>query len=319
METCDSPEDPRSPLVVIFVVIIIGLECIIGITTNGFIVAASVAQWVQNKVVHLSGRILIFLSLSRIALQSIMMLDIILSSIFPQFYMQDVVYDAFKISFMFLNYCSLWFAAWLSFFYFVKISDFSHPLFLKLKWKIPRWMPWLLWLSVFKSLGFSVFFCTDIYAISCSNTSVPCFNSTEKDFVEASMIILVLFYNLGILFPLSMFILAATLLIISLRRHTLHMQGQASGSRDPSTQAHRKAIASISYFLILYVFNAFSLFLYTYNITDTHSVRTILCKIIMAAYPAGHSILQILDNSSLRRSWKQFLHRAHLHLAGQSL
>ncbi|KAM6201829.1 LOW QUALITY PROTEIN: taste receptor type 2 member 39-like [Rhynchocyon petersi] len=247
-----------------------------------------------------------------------MMLEILLSSTFPHLYNQDVVHDTFKISFMFLNYCSLWFAAWLSFFYFVKISDFSYPLLLKLKWKISGWMPWLLWLSVLKSLAFSAFFCMDIYTGCCRNSSIPSSDSIEKKhFTKTGMVTRALLCNLGILLPFSVFILAATLLIVSLKRHTLHMKSKATGSGDPSMQTHKEAIKSISYFLILYIFNAISLFICMSDVT--HSAWTILCKIVMVAYPAGHSALQILGNFNLRRGWKQLRYQAHLYLSGQTL
>ncbi|XP_057589279.1 taste receptor type 2 member 39 [Hippopotamus amphibius kiboko] len=306
-ETCNLSENQLSPSHIVLLLIIIGTECVLGITANGFIVAIHTAEWIHNKAISTSGKILLFLSGSRIAQQSFTMLELTFSSTFPHFYNEEIVYDTFKGSFMFLNYCSLWFAAWLSFFYFVKIANFSYSLFLKLKWRISGLMPWLLWLSVFASLGQSVFFFKNTYTVHCNNPfSTHSFNSTKKgDFAETYVINLVLFFNMGVFVPLIMFILAATLLIISLRRHTLHMESNATGSRDPSMESHMGAIKATSYFLILYIFNAVILFLYMSNIFGTNSFWNILCKIIIAAYPAGHSILLIQNNPGLRRDWKR--------------
>nr|ANV20992.1 bitter taste receptor T2R39 [Nyctereutes procyonoides] len=319
METCNPPENELSPFGILSILTITGTECIVGIIANGFIMAINAAEWIKNKTVSTSGRVLFFLSASRIALQSFTMLEITFSSTSPRFYNEDVMYDTFKVSFMFLNHCSLWFAAWLSFFYFVKIADFSHPLFLKLKWRISRLMPWLLWLSVFISLGYSMLLSNDIYTVYCNNSSIPSSNSTKKKyFTKTNVVNLVLLYNLGIFIPLIMFILSATLLIISLKRHTLHMESNATGCRDPSMEAHIGAIRATSYFLILFIFNSVALFLYMSNIFDINSSWNILCKFIMAAYPAGHSILLIQDNPGLRRAWKRLQPQVHFYLKEQT-
>ncbi|XP_053464712.1 taste receptor type 2 member 39 [Nycticebus coucang] len=300
-------EEELSPFLIFLLLTIIGTECLIGIIANGFITAINTAEWVQNKAVSTSGRILFSLSVSRIALQSFMMVEITLSSVSLSFYYEDGVYDGFKVSFMFLNFCSLWFAAWLSFFYFVKTANFSYALFLKLKWRISGLMPWFLWLSVFISFSYSMLFCKNIYTVYWNNSfPIPSSNSTKKKyFSETNVVNLAYLYNLGMLFPLIMFILAATLLILSLKRHTIQMGNNATGSRDPSMGAHMGAIRATSHFLILYIFNAVALFLYISNIFDTYSFWNILCKIIIAAYPAGHSVLLIQDNPGLRRARKQ--------------
>uniref|UniRef100_A0A2R8ND27 Taste receptor type 2 n=2 Tax=Callithrix jacchus TaxID=9483 RepID=A0A2R8ND27_CALJA len=311
---CDPPESGLSPFLITLLLAVLLAEYLIGIIANGFITAIHAAEWVQNKAVSTSGRILVFLCISRIALQSFMMLEITISSNSLSFYYEDAVYYTFKISFIFLNFCTLWFAAWLRFFYFVKIANFSYPLFLKLRWKISGLMPWLLWLSVFTSFSHSMF-CINICTMYCNNSfPIHSFNSTKKKyFSETNVVSLAFFYNLGIVVPLIMFILAATLLILSLKRHTLHMGSNATGSRDPSMEAHMGAIKATSYFLILYIFNAVALFIYLSNIFDIYSLWNILWQIIMAAYPGSHSILLIQDNPGLRRAWKWLQLRLHLY------
>ena len=208
---------------------------------------------------------------------------------------------------MFLNYCSLWFSAWLSFFYFKKTTDFSCSLFLKLKWRITGLMLWLLWLSALTSLGYSMLLSNGFYTVFCnSSVPVPFSNSTKKKyFTETNVVNLALLYNLGVFISLVMFILAATLLILSLKGHTLCMESNATGSGDPSMEAHVGAIRATSYFLILYIFNTGALFLSMSHVFNDNSSWNILCKIITAAYPAGHSVLLILDNPGLRRAWKR--------------
>ncbi|KAM9216340.1 LOW QUALITY PROTEIN: taste receptor type 2 member 39-like [Dugong dugon] len=318
-KSCNYQENKLSVLL-FFIFTITGTEGLIGIIVNGFILAVNAAE-VRNKEVPTSGKILFFPSISRIALQSIMMIGITLSSVFPCFYNQDVVYGTLKLSYIVLNYYNLSFAAWFSFFCLVKFAGFSNPFFLKLKWRISRWMPWLLWLSVFTSMGYSVLFIKGIFTVCCSNPfSIPSSNSTEKKyFAMTNMVSLVLLYDLGIFLSLFMFTLAASLLIASLERHALHMESNAWGSRDSSMQAHMGAIKAISYFLLLYIFNAVATFLHMPNIFDTNSPWNILCRVIMEAYLSGHSVLLILDNPGLKRACKQLQHRVHFYLEGQPL
>lgn len=319
-EPCSFPENELPAFVIILLLIIIGTECIIGIIANGFIVVINAAIWIQDKAISTSGRILFFLSTSRITLQSFMMLEMIFSSTSSYYYhyYEDTVYDIFRVSFTFFNYCSLWFSAWLSFFYFVKIANFSCPLFLKLKWRISGLMPWLLWLSVLFSLTSSILLGKDIYTKYCNNSfSISSSNFTKKlYFTETNVVNLAFFYNLGILIPLILFILAATLLIVSLKKHTLNMENNANSSWDSRIEAHIRAIKETTYILFLYIFNAVALFLFASNIFANNSFWNILFEIIMAAYPAGDSVLLICDNPGLRRTWKQLYLQIHRYLKG---
>ncbi|XP_051007485.1 taste receptor type 2 member 39-like [Acomys russatus] len=299
----------------ILIFTVVATECTIGIIANGIIMTVNAVSWVQKKAVSINARILLLLSVTRIGLQSIVLIEMTFCILSVSFY-NSVFYDISKVIFVFLNYCTLWFAALLSFFHLVKIANFSYPLFLKLKWRISTLMPWLLRLSVFISFTFTMFFCKNTYTVySNSSRSFTIYNFTTKFYyVETKVVSMAFLFSLGILPPLIMFTTAATLLIVSLNRHTLNMRNCATGYGNPSREAHMQAIKETSCFLFLYISNAAALFLSVSNIVNVSLLWSIVIRIVLPAYPAGHSVLLILNNPGLRRTWKQFQSQIHQYL-----
>ncbi|NXT96997.1 T2R40 protein, partial [Buphagus erythrorhynchus] len=273
--------------------------------------AASSSSCIGSKTWPSYDMIVISLSSSRFILQSWTTLDLLLSIFYePSYYIEHVLLVS-KTIFTVLKYSSLCFGAWLSVFYCIKVASFTQSFFIWLKQRIARLMPWMLLASWLCSFTAAIPFAWDVYSVHDNLTApLPVTNSsamrtTRKD----NLGLLILLCNAGISMPLILCVVSSVLLIQSLWIHTRRMQNNASGFRDPSLEAHMKAIKSVCSLLILYItyFIAFTFLLY--DLFLRFSTPKSIYIAVMAACPTGHSIVVMWSNPKFQelpaRIWHQ--------------
>uniref|UniRef100_A0A8C0EQR5 Taste receptor type 2 n=1 Tax=Bubo bubo TaxID=30461 RepID=A0A8C0EQR5_BUBBB len=292
------------------------IESMAGLLGNGTILAVSSTSCLRSKILSSYDMIMICLSLSRFFLQTWMM-DLFLSLFCEMSYYEENLFVIFKTVFMFLNNSSLWFAAWLSFFYCTKVVCFTQSLFIWLKQRISSLMPWMLITSSFFSFATSLPFAWDIYNVYVNFTApLTMTNSSERRVtMKASLFILILFCNTGIALPLIVFVVSSILLIRSLCIHIRQMQNIATGFRDPSLEP----ILSVFSFLILYVTYFISLVLILSNFFLPLSMGEAMCIAVMAACPARHSMVLIWSNPKFQDLPARILHHTNCHARTRSV
>ncbi|NWY35568.1 T2R40 protein, partial [Pheucticus melanocephalus] len=266
------------------------------------ILAACSLSCIGSKTWPPYDMIMISLSTSRFILQSWVALDFLMSIFYEPFIYTENMFVASKIIFTFLNYSSLWFGAWLSVFYCIKVASFTQSFFIWLKLRIARLVPWMLLTSWLCSFTAAIPFAWDAYSVH-KNTTAPssmtnssAWTTTRKD----SLGLLIYLWNASTALPLTLSVVSSVLLIRSLWIHTRRMQNNASGFRDPSLEAHMKAIKSVCSFFIFYITYFICLLLLYSRVFSPLSDEQSMCIAILAACPTGHTMVLIWSNPKFR-------------------
>uniref|UniRef100_A0A4X2M190 Taste receptor type 2 n=1 Tax=Vombatus ursinus TaxID=29139 RepID=A0A4X2M190_VOMUR len=277
-------------------------EFLLGILLNGFIVLVNCIDWVKSKKLPPCDVILLSLAISRIGLLCTTVWDsyLIVTSInVPnQVRMIDILLALSHGS-------NIWFTTLLSIFYFLKITNFSNPFFLWMKWRIDRMVVMLLMgpLIIYFSITFPMMEKTYHYYGSLFNRGKE--RNVSQEVQESKNIFLMfqILFGLLNLIPFILSTISFSLFAFSLWRHTRQMQLNATGPRDPSTEAHARAMKAVFSFLILFLLYYMS-FLVSYwgNSKDNNKLTSMLGRSIMLLYPFGHSMVLILWNSKLRKA-----------------
>ncbi|XP_055970992.1 taste receptor type 2 member 8-like [Sorex fumeus] len=292
----------------IILTIIMAGESIIGILANGYIGLIFWIDSVKKKKTPSISYILTSLAISRIFLLFIIVVGDIVLILYPDFYENAklvIVFSAFWIS---INYSSLWFATFLNVFYLLKIANFSGPRFLWLKWRIDRATFWILLLGL------------AVCSLSSCLTAIPNYYKDSYGFTEHQRNITEMFHvseikyfnpsvlpNLLAVVPISVSLISFFLLILSLWRHIKQMKLNASGWRDPSTEAHITAMKNVTSFLFLLFMYYGACLLVTYSDILKGKIVSGLGKIIVILYPTGHSLILIIGNSRLKQAFVRIL------------
>ncbi|XP_074046223.1 taste receptor type 2 member 7-like [Macrotis lagotis] len=287
----------------IFFTLITG-EFLLGILVNGFIALVNCIDWIKNKKLSPSDLIVLSLAISRIVFSCVGLWEGYLIAVSIGVPIKDKIRIT-DILMVLIHNSNIWFTTLLSIFFFLKITNFSHPLFLWMKWRIDR--------MVFKFLvgPLIISFCISFTVMERMYYHYGNIVSREKESnvsqeIQMSKNMLLMFHILFGLVSLIPFILSAislSLFILSLWRHNQQMQLNATGSRDPSAVAHvraMKAVSSLLIFLLLYYIGFY--FNYWSHTKPQSKLSFMLSILIMLLYPFGHSLILILWNSKLRKA-----------------
>nr|BAM38383.1 taste receptor, type 2, member 60 [Pan troglodytes] len=287
----------------IILVTILLLLRLVAIAGNGFITAALGVEWVLRRMLLPCDKLLVSLGASHFCLQSVVMGKTIYVFLYPMAFPYNPVLQFLAFQWDFLNAATLWFSTWLSVFYCVKIATFTHPVFFWLKHKLSGWLPWM----VFSYVGLSsfttiLFFIGNhrMYQNYLKNHLQP-WNVTGnsiRSYCEK-------FY----LFPLKMitwtmpaavFFICMILLITSLGRHMKKALLTTSGFREPSVQAHIKALLALLSFAMLFISYFLSLVFSAAGIFPPLDFKFWVWESVIYLCAAVHPIILLFSNCRLR-------------------
>ncbi|XP_069057675.1 taste receptor type 2 member 40-like [Pleurodeles waltl] len=287
---------------------------LMGTTSNVFMAAVIAGQWTGSG--HLPPpRNLLLLALGMINIPC---------QIFPAgqiflCYLWGEVCNSVSVSITFyvltplLFISSFWFNTWLCLFYCIKIVNFSHPLFMRLKLGIDSFVSWSLLSSVLTALAISV---PGIFYLE---KSAPV-NSTTTNVTVAEMVVnyrlwhALLMSIVGVLVPLVVIGISAVLILNSLYKHTRQMQRNHTGfTAGPSMDAHTRAAKTIFSLMVLYVlFDVALLFALTDDTGYAEISKFYVYVCGVTSYPFLNSVILINGNPKLKEVAMNFvcLHEA---------
>ncbi|XP_012330654.2 taste receptor type 2 member 1 [Aotus nancymaae] len=269
---------------------------------NGIIVVVNGIDLIKHRKMAAVDLLLSCLALSRTFLQ----LFIFYINLVVLFLMKLIMYPESFIIIMFINELELWLATWLGVFYCTKVSSVPHPLFIWLKMKISKLVPWMI-LGSLLYVSIICVFHTKYSVFFVPHSLLNFFSQNATVQIEDIPAIQISFFATELLVPLLIFLLALLLLIFSLGRHAWQMRNTVASSRVPGRSGHISAWLSILSFLILYVSHyMMKAFLYCIRF---HIRRFIfmLCILVIGTYPSGHSLILFLGNPKLKQNAKKFL------------
>ncbi|NXO05917.1 T2R40 protein, partial [Oriolus oriolus] len=280
------------------------------------ILAVSSSSCIGSKTWSPYDMIMISLSSSRIILQCWSTLDFLMTIFFETSYYKENIFIVSKAIFTFLNYSSLWFSAWLSVFYCIKTAGFTQSFFIWMKQRIARLVPWMLLTSWLYSFAAAIPFAWNVYHGHDNITApLPVTNSSAmRTTRKGSLTLLIYLCEASTALPVILSLVSSVLLIQSLWIHTREMENNASGFRDPSLEAHTRAIKSVCSFLILYIIYFICVHLFLFSLFPPLTSGESICVVSMAACPTGHTMALIWSNPKFQELPARIWHHTNCHV-----
>ncbi|XP_010633678.1 taste receptor type 2 member 16 [Fukomys damarensis] len=233
----------------IFFIIIYVLESLIIIAQSSFTVAVLGREWVLVKRLSPVEMILTSLGICRFCQQW----SSILHNFCSYFNLNCGIWNT-GIIWEFTNTLTFWLTSLLAVFYCVKVSSINHPIFFWLRWRILRFVPWLL-------LSVLVISCVAIIPSAIKNRIQMEFNLMEHLPTNSTLIERLKMFEqyfskahkiVVLTIPFLLFLVSTTMLMASLIQHWKQMKLHNTGLSNSNLRAHSTALRSLAVFFIFF-------------------------------------------------------------------
>lgn len=274
-------------------------EVMLGVIGNGFIAVVNCTNCARNKMISKISFILTGLAISRIFLVWLLISEAFIKIFSPNLLSSINIIELISYLWIIISQLSFWFATTLSIFYFVKIVNFSHYIFLWLKRRINT-----VFFLLIGCLFVSWLFTFQVAVKIIRDGKMQYINTSWRIRVKKSELIFHYAFTNNMLSHIIFMIMLIVcfLLIISPWRHNKRMQLNESGFRDLNTEVHVKAIKVLMSFIIIFALhfmgvtiNIICLFIPESNLLFMFGLTTAFI------YPCCHSLILILANSQLKQ------------------
>nr|AFH77592.1 bitter taste receptor TAS2R38 [Leontocebus fuscicollis] len=284
------------------------LELAVGFLTNAFIFLVNFWDIVKRQPLNNCDRVLLCLSINRLFLHGLLFLSALQLTHFQK--MKEPLnrsYQAIIMLWMIANQANLWLATCLSLLYCSKLIRFSHTFLIRLaKWVSRKISQMLLGIILSSSICTVICVSDFISRLHFTVTTVLFVNNNTRhnwQITDLNLFYSFIFCYLWSVPPFLLFLVSSWMLTVSLGRHMRTMKVHTRDTRDPSLQAHIKALKSLVSFFCFFVMSFCAalismplLFLWR------NKIGVLVCVGIMAACPSGHAAILISGNAKLRRA-----------------
>ncbi|XP_039716753.1 taste receptor type 2 member 16 [Pteropus medius] len=285
----------------VFFMVIYALESLTIIVQSSLIVAVLGREWMQIKRMSPVDMVFISLGFCRFCQQW--------SSVlynFCSYFNPNTTFWYIAIIWEFTNTLTFWLTSLLAIVYCVKVSSFTHPVFLWLKWRILRLVPQLL-------LGSLLISCVAIIlSVIRSRIKFQLIsmmhlpgNNTVTERIKMLLQNFLIFQQLVLLvIPFLLFLASTISLIASLCQHLGQMQRHNIGHCNSSLKAHFSALRYLAFFLIFFTSYFLAIFITIIDNPFNRRHWFWAWETVIYAVVSIHSTLLMMSSPKLKKVLK---------------
>ncbi|MEE6516166.1 hypothetical protein FKM82_025418, partial [Ascaphus truei] len=280
------------------------IPCIAGTIFNSCIMAVSYRNWRKDISLNPCDLILLSMGLSNLALLCILNAELFLNLVPSHLRFSREIYSALiflELSLIFLNF---WLTGWLCVYYRIKIANFMHRLFFRVKLWVSSVLQKLLLMSAMGSFIISVpslWTCRKIDPQENSTYSLTANCSAVSETSALYISNIVILAVLGCCLPFLLSFISIGLTLTSLWGHVWRMKQKTSDFSIPRLQVHSRAARTMILLVVLSISFCITELCLLFFPFRPENIFMNLCWYSLLCYPTAQAIILIQGNSKLRR------------------